>query len=144
MGKPASAVSPRPVRPAAPEAAVSTTAGAAAASTITSPQQDPSTLAGETVGEAAREVVLAALGALPLRESFLQLRGSPPEPGPFSELVRGRHHHALDLYLLVVAATAQPPHQLHVHPDFWAVILRRPNQSLRNSRLAVYRSFDIL
>ena len=83
-------------------------------------------------------------GALPLRESFLQNRGTPPEPGPFSELVRGGHHRALDLYLLVVAATAQPPHQLHVNPDFWAVLLRRPDQSLRNSRLAVYRSFDTL
>jgi hypothetical protein len=82
--------------------------------------------------------------ALPLRESFLQVRGTPPEPGPLSELVRGRHRHALDVYLLVLAATPSPPYQLHVNPDFWAVLLRRPEQSLRNSRLAVYRSFDIL
>jgi hypothetical protein len=100
--------------------------------------------------EQERERALAELlasshhAALPLRESFLQVRGTPPEPGPFSEFVRGRHHHALDVYLLVLAATAQPPHQLHVNLDFWAVLLRRPDQSLRNSRLAVYRSFDIL
>src|SRR5437879_5049257 len=46
-------------------------------------------------------------GALPIRESFLQIRGTPPEPGPLSELVGGRHHHALDLYLLILAAAAR-------------------------------------
>lgn len=83
-------------------------------------------------------------GALPIRESFLQIRGTPPEPGPLSEFVRGRHHHALDLYLLILAAAARPPHQLHVNPNFWAALLRRPEQSLRNARLAVYRSLDTL
>ncbi len=83
-------------------------------------------------------------GTLPLREAFLQMRGSPPQPGPFSELIRGRHRHALDTYLLVVAATAAPPHELHVNPDYWSLLLRRPDQSLRNSRQAVYRSFGIL
>jgi hypothetical protein len=82
--------------------------------------------------------------ALPIRELFLQRRGTPPVPGPLAEIVRGRHHHALDQYLLVLAATARPPHQLHVNPDFWALLLRRPDQSLRNARLAVYRSFDTL
>jgi len=68
----------------------------------------------------------------------------PPVPGPLSEIVRGRYHHSLDVYLLVLAATARPPHELHVSPDFWAVLLRRPSQSLRNSRLAVYRSLETL
>jgi hypothetical protein len=82
--------------------------------------------------------------ALPIRESFLQLRGAPPEPGPLSEIVRGRHHHTLDLYLLVLAATARPPHKLHVNAEFWALLLRRPSQSLRNARIAVSRSFETL
>jgi hypothetical protein len=83
-------------------------------------------------------------GAVPIRESFLQTRGAPPEPGPLSEIVRQRRHHALDLYLFVLAATARPPHQLHVNPEFWARLMRRPDQSLRNSRLAVWRSFETL
>ncbi|MDX6453832.1 MAG: hypothetical protein QOH16_3881 [Gaiellaceae bacterium] len=81
---------------------------------------------------------------LPIREAYLQTRGTPPFPGPFSEIVRKRHHHALDAHLLMLAAAAEPPHQLHVNPDFWAVLLRRPSQSLRNSRLALYRSIDTL
>lgn len=82
--------------------------------------------------------------AVPIREAFLQIRGVEPEPGPLSELVRNRHHHALDVYLLILAATASPPHRLHVNPDFWALLARRPSQSLRNARLALYRSLEIL
>jgi hypothetical protein len=83
--------------------------------------------------------------AVPIRVSFLQVReefGS--HPGPLGEIVRKRYHHALDVYLLILAATASPPHRLHVNPDFWATLVRRPAQSLRNARLALYRSLDIL
>lgn len=82
--------------------------------------------------------------AVPIREAFLQIRDVEPEPGPLSEIVRKRYHHALDVYLLILAATASPPHRLHVNPDYWALLVRRPSQSLRNARLAVYRSLEIL
>jgi hypothetical protein len=81
---------------------------------------------------------------VPIREGFLQVRGRPPLPGPLGDLVRGRHHHALDFYLLLHAATASPPHRVYINPDFWAVLVRTPSQSLRNARLALYRSLEIL
>jgi hypothetical protein len=83
--------------------------------------------------------------AVPIRDSLLQIRHtSGSEPGLLSEIVRGRHHHALDVYLLILAATASAPHRLHVHPDFWAALVQRPSQSPRNAKLALYRSLDIL
>ena len=83
--------------------------------------------------------------AVPIREAFLQTRDDfGSEPGPLSEIVRKRYHHALDVYLLILAATSSPPHRLHVNPDFWALLVRRPPQSLRNARLALYRSLEIL
>jgi hypothetical protein len=81
---------------------------------------------------------------VPIRESFLQLRGVPPTPGLLGELVRSRQRHALDVFLLLWAATSSPPHRLQVHPDFWAPLLRARSQSLRNARLALYRSLDVL
>jgi hypothetical protein len=82
--------------------------------------------------------------AVPIRESFLQIRGERAVPGPLGKIVRGRYHHALDVYLLILAATASPPHRLYVNADFWAALVRRPSQSHRNARLALYRSLDIL
>jgi len=82
--------------------------------------------------------------AVPIRESFLQLRGAPPEPGPLAEIVRKGYHHAFDTYLVMLGVTSAPPFRLHVSVDFWAPLLRRPTQSLRNGRLALYRSLAIL
>lgn len=45
--------------------------------------------------------------AVPIREAFLQTRDDfGPAPGPLSEIVRKRYHHALDVYLLILAATS--------------------------------------
>ncbi len=82
--------------------------------------------------------------AVPIRVSFLQIRGTPPEPGPLAEIVRKRYHHALDLYLLILAATPVAPHRLFVNPDFWATLVRRPLQSRRAARLALSRSLEVL
>lgn len=83
--------------------------------------------------------------AVPIRGAFLQIRyEAGSEPGPLSALVRGRHHHAFDVYAHMLSAAASPPHRLHINPDFWALLARRPSQSRRNARLALYRSLDIL
>src|SRR5262249_2311749 len=83
--------------------------------------------------------------AVPIRRAFLQIRlEHESRPGPISEIVRNRYHHALDVYLLIPAATASPPHRLHVNPDFWGLLARRPSQSPRNARLALYRSLEVL
>jgi hypothetical protein len=81
---------------------------------------------------------------VPIRERFLQTRGRPPRPGPLADIVGRRSEHALDLYLLLHAAAASPPHQLHINVDFWAALVRRPRQSIRNARLAVHRSLEVL
>jgi hypothetical protein len=91
------------------------------------------------------ELLLASRrDAVPIRERFLQIRGDPPEPGPLSELVRGGYDHALDVYLLILAATSSPPHRLYINPDFWALLTRKRSQSLRNARRVLYRSLDAL
>ncbi|MDX6450674.1 MAG: hypothetical protein QOH16_723 [Gaiellaceae bacterium] len=82
--------------------------------------------------------------AVPLRETFLQRRGDPPDPGPLSRLVSGGHHHALDLYLLIHAATATPPHQIAINSRFWTQLVARPDQSERSARRALERSLDTL
>lgn len=81
---------------------------------------------------------------VPIRESFLQMRGTPPTPGPLSALVRGKHQHALDVYLLLHAAAVSPPYWLNPNPDYWAVLTQRPGQSFRNARLAFHRSLGTL
>ena len=82
--------------------------------------------------------------AVPLRETFLQTRGAPPTPGALAKLVRRGQHHALDLYLLIHAATASPPHHLAINPRFWAPLVARTNQSPRSARRALDRSVEIL
>src|SRR5688572_4114081 len=82
--------------------------------------------------------------AVPLRESFLQLRAPQKMPGPLGEIVRHGLHNALDLYLLIHAATATPPHRVFINSTFWGALLRRPEQSDRNARLTLGRGLAAL
>jgi hypothetical protein len=81
---------------------------------------------------------------VPIREGFLQIRGDEPTPGPFGALVTAKQHHALDVYLLLHAATASPPHQILLNRDYWTIVTKRPEQSLRSARAALSRSLDAL
>jgi hypothetical protein len=64
MGKPGSPVAPRPARPAAADFGDATPAGSAAQNKTTPRQSDALARAEDTVHEARRKVVLAALNAL--------------------------------------------------------------------------------
>ena len=82
--------------------------------------------------------------AVPIREAFLQIRAPKVRPGILGDLVRRGDEHALDLYLLLRIPLSAPPFQLEVDPDYWGLLARRPAQSRRNARLAIYRSLDRL
>jgi hypothetical protein len=99
----------------------------------------------EARGEYLRQVLGGTRRtAVPIREAFLQIRGKRPEPGVLSDFVKDQSEHALDLYLLILAATPAPPYRLFLNTDFWATLLRRDDQSRRNARLALRRSVSAL